>query len=208
LASQVNQTLSPTFIRTLIRSRSGVRPRGRILLIPQALAMCLTILPPLVVNTTLGFLLFTSHSFFALSLARLPFFQHVHSPDTRESISFEEESDDGDQEDINLHTLLSGPTIIPLHPTLLSALSGAGAGLLQGLAFTPVENLVRLLQQSATGLTSLMVRVLRMPGPNIPTAEPIPSSPLQALRNFLSSERWNRSPSWWTGWRWSVGRDA
>ncbi len=30
----------------------------------------------------------------------------------------------------------------------------------------------------------------------------IPSSPWQALRNFLSSDAWRRSRSWWTGWRW------
>lgn len=170
--------------------------------------MCLTILPPLVINTTLGFLLFTSHSFFALSLARLPFFRHTHSPAGGDTLVFNEEADEDDEERINIHTLLSGPTIIPRHPTLLSMIAGGGAGLVQGLAFTPIENVVRLLQQSATGLTSLLVRVLRLPLPNIPSTEPIPSSPLQAIKNFLSSDRWKKNPSWWTGWRWSVGRDA
>jgi hypothetical protein len=169
--------------------------------------MALTILPPLVINTTLGFLLFTSHSFFALSLARLPFFRHETHHDTFGSV-FDEEVNDDDEESINIHTLLSGPTIIPSHPTLLSTLAGAGAGLVQGVAFTPIENVVRLIQQSATGLTSLLVRVLRLPVKGIPSTESIPSSPLQAVKNFLSTETWTKSPSWWTGWRWSVGRDA
>ena len=48
-----------------------------------------------------------------------------------------------EEEEITLETLLTGPHIIPRHPTLLSGLAGAGAGLVQGLAFTPVENFVR-----------------------------------------------------------------
>jgi len=44
--------------------------------------------------------------------------------------------------------LLRGPHIIPRHPTLLSAIAGAGAGLVQGMAFTPVENLVRSVSSS------------------------------------------------------------
>lgn len=173
--------------------------------------MGLTILPPLVINTTLGFLLFTSHSFFALTLARLPFFRHPHETPHATTASLDhggEIDPQDDEESINIHTLLSGPTIIPRHPTLLSALSGAGAGLVQGVAFTPVENVVRLIQQSATSLTSFLVRALRLPLPNIPSVEPIPSSPYQAVKNFLSSERWRKSPSWWTGWRWTAGRDA
>ena len=170
--------------------------------------MALTVLPPLVINTTLGFLLFTSHSFFALSLAKLPFFRHERHQDINEVTAFDEEVSDMDEESINLHTLLSGPTVIPRHPTLLSTLAGAGAGLLQGVAFTPIENVVRLVQQSATGLTQLLTRILRLPVHGIPSTEPIPSSPLQALKNFLSTETWTKNPSWWTGWRWSVGRDA
>lgn len=181
--------------------RSGI-------LIAQAIAMGLTILPPLVINTTLGFLLFTSHSFFALTLARLPFFRHSHESDALPAYKSSSRAEDENEEEINIHTLISGPTVIPRHPTLLSALSGAGAGLVQGVAFTPIENLVRLIQQSATSLTSFLIRVLRLPLPNIPTVEPIPSSPYQAVKNFLSSERWRKSPSWWTGWRWTAGRDA
>lgn len=114
----------------------------------QIIALTLTIIPPLAINTTLGFLLFTSHSVFALGLARIPFFQHHHHHDTtpslidHESTQVEEEEED-EEEEITLETLLTGPHIIPRHPTLLSALAGAGAGLVQGMAFTPVENLVR-----------------------------------------------------------------
>lgn len=57
-----------------------------------------------------------------------------------------------EEEEITLETLLTGPHIIPRHPTLLSALAGAGAGLVQGLAFTPVENLVRYVRHILTKL--------------------------------------------------------
>jgi len=53
------------------------------------------------------------------------------------------EEEEEEEEEITLETLLRGPHIIPRHPTLLSAIAGAGAGLVQGMAFTPVENLVR-----------------------------------------------------------------
>jgi hypothetical protein len=111
------------------------------------IALTLTIIPPLAINTTLGFLLFTSHSIFALGLARIPFFQHHHHNTPalvdHETIGDGEEEEE-EEEEITIETLLRGPHIIPRHPTLLSAIAGAGAGLVQGMAFTPVENLVRL----------------------------------------------------------------
>jgi len=110
------------------------------------IALTLTIIPPLAINTTLGFLLFTSHSVFALALARIPFFQHHHHQTPaligHESVDNIQEEEE-EEEEITLETLLRGPHIIPRHPTLLSAIAGAGAGLVQGMAFTPVENLVR-----------------------------------------------------------------
>lgn len=98
--------------------------------------MLATMMPPLIVNTSLGFLLFTSHSFFSLSLAKLPFFQQGETGGIIRKV-------DHGEEEITLESLLRGPTIVPRHPTLLSALSGAGAGIVQGFAFTPVENVVR-----------------------------------------------------------------
>lgn len=216
LAISADQSLSPAFIRTLIRSKSG------------ALALTVALLPPLIVNTTLGFLLFTSHSFFALSLARLPFFHHeqhrlystsplfqsdpVQSRNSTSDPSTSSNAPDNEnnEDPINLHTLITGPTIIPHHPTLLSGLAGAGAGIVQGLAFTPVENVVHLLRESATSLTSVIFRFLRLPiSPKSALSTlSIPSSPVEALRTFLSSDTWRKSPSWWTGWRWSVARDA
>jgi hypothetical protein len=104
----------------------------------------------LAINTTLGFLLFTSHSMFALGLARIPFFQHHHHHQDQNvgarlvDHEAEPEIEESEEEEkITLETLLTGPHIIPRHPTLLSAFAGAGAGIVQGLAFTPVENLVR-----------------------------------------------------------------
>ena len=115
------------------------------------IALTLTIIPPLAINTTLGFLLFTSHSIFALGLARIPFFQHHHHIEQTPALSDREAVDNIDEEEeeeITLETLLRGPHIIPRHPTLLSAIAGAGAGLVQGMAFTPVENLVRSVSSS------------------------------------------------------------
>ena len=115
------------------------------------IALTLTIIPPLAINTTLGFLLFTSHSIFALGLARIPFFQHHHHHEQTTALNDREAVDNIDEEEeeeITLETLLRGPHIIPRHPTLLSAIAGAGAGLVQGMAFTPVENLVRSVSSS------------------------------------------------------------
>ena len=162
LAISANQSLSPSFVRSLLRSKSGVSrahgcPIARHLIgltSLQTLALTLTIFPPLLVNTALGFLLFTSHSFFALVLARWPFFHQQHPPSLhqttlnqsrRELYRFanQREDEESDTESINLQSLIQGPSIIPRHPTLLSAIAGAGAGLLQGAAFTPIENIVR-----------------------------------------------------------------
>jgi hypothetical protein len=114
------------------------------------IALTLTIIPPLAINTTLGFLLFTSHSIFALGLARIPFFQHHHhnTPALIDHESIEDVGEEEEEEEITIETLLRGPHIIPRHPTLLSAIAGAGAGLVQGMAFTPVENLVRSVSSS------------------------------------------------------------
>lgn len=128
----------------------------------KPMVLATSLLPPLVVNTTLGFLLFSSHSFFSLSLARLPWFHRGAECDPEDEddlINFVRLRDplgslDGDygdvipgaseeDEEITLENILRGPKIIPKHPTLLSAIAGAGAGVIQGVAFTPIENVVR-----------------------------------------------------------------
>lgn len=123
LALSTEQTISPAFIRSLLSQKAGI------------IAVTLTILPPMLVNATLGFLLFTSHSLFTLGLSRLSFFQ--------KKVEMEDGTEVGEDEDINLETLIRGPSIIPNYPTVLSAIAGAGAGLVQGIAFTPVEKVVR-----------------------------------------------------------------
>lgn len=124
--------------------------------------MAATLVPPLVVNTTLGFLLFSSHSLFSLWLARIPYFQRGAECDPEDEddlINFQKLRDplgslDGDygdvipgasdeEEEITFENIIRGPKIIPKHPTLLSAIAGAGAGVIQGVAFTPIENVVR-----------------------------------------------------------------
>lgn len=123
LALSTEQTISPAFIRSLLSQKAGI------------IAVTLTILPPMLVNATLGFLLFTSHSLFTLGLSRLSFFQ--------KKVEMEDGTEVDEEEDINLETLIRGPSIIPNHPTVLSAIAGTGAGLVQGIAFTPVEKVVR-----------------------------------------------------------------
>ncbi|WVR03293.1 hypothetical protein IAU60_000284 [Kwoniella sp. DSM 27419] len=214
LAISSDQSLSPTFIRSLLRQRTGM------------IAMALAILPPLLVNTSMGFILFTSHSLFSLGLARLDFFQRPKHEDDQQiaryrpahgslPFGFHEHTSDVNEEGeeaINLDTLLRGPTIIPNHPTLLSAIAGAGAGLLQGLAFTPVENVVRFLQQYTTSLTAMAAQFLHLPIKvhQIPKGfDPAqPATPVQAIRNLFASGTWRKSATWWNGWRWAVTRDA
>ncbi|WRT63523.1 uncharacterized protein IL334_000428 [Kwoniella shivajii] len=221
LAISSDQTLSPSFIRDLLKRKTGL------------IAITLTILPPLIINTTMGFLLFTSHSLFSLSLAKLPFFQKPKSPSTitttnedGEEIEIENTDKDRDraryhspligrkgepeEEEINFDTLLRGPSIIPNHPTILSAIAGAGAGLVQGAAFTPVENVVRFLHQSTTSLTAMAANFLKLPIRNVPKAfeGSQPATPIQAIKNLFASETWKKNSSWWTGWRWAIARDA
>ncbi|BEI90390.1 uncharacterized protein CcaverHIS019_0304600 [Cutaneotrichosporon cavernicola] len=215
LAESADQNLSPTFVRSILKLKGG----------PMVLAASL--LPPLLVNTTLGFLLFSSHSFFSLALARVPYFQRgieCDPEDENDLINFTRLRDplgdiDGDygdkvegtpdEEEITLENVLRGPKIIPKHPTLLSAIAGAGAGVIQGAAFTPIENVVRLIQQSASSLSANAARFLHLPTPqSAQLLGPPPSSPVEALRTFLAHDTWHKSRQWWTGWRWAVARDA
>ncbi|AFR94482.1 hypothetical protein C343_02566 [Cryptococcus neoformans C23] len=190
LALSTEQTISPAFIRSLLRQKAGI------------IAVTLTILPPMLVNATLGFLLFTSHSLLTLGLSRLSFFQ--------KKVEMEDGTEIDEEEDINLETLIRGPSIIPSHPTILSAIAGAGAGLVQGFAFTPVENVVRFLHQSATSWTTLLARLVHLPVPEVPNAfeGKQPTTPMQAIKNLFASETWRKNRNWWIGWRWVVARDA
>lgn len=192
------------------------------------MVIAVALLPPLIVNTTLGFLLFSSHSLISLGLARLPYFHRGEPTPTAEEDPLYIQRDwlghiDGDfgdsipgapepnedEEEISLETIIRGPHTIPKHPTLLSAIAGAGAGVIQGMCFTPIENIVRFLQQSASSITVNVARFLRLPTPkHAEILGPPPSSPLQALKDFLARSTWHKSRSWWSGWRWVVARDA
>lgn len=160
LAESADQNLSPTFVRGILKLKGGVGASS-CAANSQPMILAASLLPPLLVNTTLGFLLFSSHSFFSLSLARLPHFQRGAECDPEDEddlINFSRLRDplgdiDGDygdkvdgtpdEEEITFETILRGPKIVPKHPTLLSAVAGAGAGVIQGAAFTPIENIVR-----------------------------------------------------------------
>lgn len=141
-----------------------------------------SILPPLLINTALGTLLFTSHSYFCYLISRLDFFapkpllhQDLAKDDLHEQSLLKQwtaltkrgetltsipasdavppGSPEGDGEDE------AGPVWLSFgaedqisfmesihrlpHPTLLSALAGAGAGAIQGVAFAPIENAVK-----------------------------------------------------------------
>lgn len=68
---------------------------------------------------------------------------------------------------------------------------------------------IRFLQQSAASISAAMARFLNVPRPLAASAlGPPPASPLEALRNLLASSSWNKSRSWWSGWRWAIARDA
>ncbi|KAL1407155.1 hypothetical protein Q8F55_006569 [Vanrija albida] len=209
LAESADQNLSPTFVRNILKTKGGPAILG------------ITLLPPLIVNTTLGFLLFSSHSLLSLWLARLPFFHRREVVEEESTVSIFpdfftlDDGEDGlpiaEEEEITLETIIRGPRNVPRHPTLCSALAGAGAGVIQGLAFTPIENVVRFLQQSTTSLTSLVARFLHLPGlsPEVAAAlGPQPKHPLEAFRNLVASSTWAKDHSWWTGWRWAIARDA
>lgn len=113
------------------------------------------------------------------------------------------------EEEITLETIIRGPRAIPRHPTLLSAIAGAGAGVLQGMAFTPIENVVRFIQQSASSVTAMTFRFLHLPLPKTAAAlGPPAKSVREAFDTLLARSSWHKSNSWWSGWRWAIGRDA
>ncbi|ODO06479.1 hypothetical protein L198_01711 [Cryptococcus wingfieldii CBS 7118] len=193
LAISTDQHLSPAFIRSLLQNRTGL------------IAVGLTILPPMLVNATLGFLLFTSHSLFSLGLAKLDWFQRKVEVENEKGEMIVEEQ----EEELNLETLIRGPSVIPNHPTVLSAVAGAGAGLIQGMAFTPVDNVVRLIHQSTTSWVNILARFVHLPVPKTPDNMKGSSvTPVQAIKNFFSDDAWRRNRNWWIGWRWAVSRDA
>lgn len=140
------------------------------------------IMPPLLINTLLGTLLFTSHSYFCYVLSRLPFFAPKPSstPLKPSQRSLLESFDDLTNQANRMNDAANGrvynasgggfgleggeengegPSWMSFgaedqimfmesihrlpHPTLLSALAGAGAGVLQGVAFAPIENAVK-----------------------------------------------------------------
>lgn len=188
------------------------------------MVLTIALLPPLLVNTALGFLLFSSHSLISLGLARLPYFQRGETPTEEEDPLYIQrdwlghiDGDFGDsipgfievEEEISLETIIRGPRAIPKHPTFLSAIAGAGAGIIQGVCFTPIENIVRLFQQSASSISVNVARFLQLPTPkHTQILGPPPSSPAEAFRDFLAKSTWHKSRSWWSGWRWAITRDA
>ncbi|WVN85969.1 uncharacterized protein L203_101127 [Cryptococcus depauperatus CBS 7841] len=189
LALSTDQTLSPQFIRSLLSNKSGL------------ITVTLVITPPMLVNATLGFLLFTSHSIFSLALAKLSIFQRKLETDQGEVTK---------EDEINLETLIRGPTVIPNHPTFLSGIAGAGAGVVQGLAFTPVENVMRFVQQSTMSWATLLARFVNLPVSNFPSAfsSVQPITPFQAVKNLFASKTWKKEKNWWKGWKWAAARDA
>lgn len=175
LAMSSHQTLSPAFIRALIKDK-GVRIRvpnisiiSRGLPFFQPMAIIHSILPPLMINTALGTILFTSHSFFCYVLSRLDFFaptetsvslgpritkdgQTISQTDASTTadwskIAEEHERHDGGPEWLSFGAedqimFMEAIHRLP-HPTLMSAAAGAAAGVLQAVIFAPIENAVK-----------------------------------------------------------------
>src|SRR4051812_8846115 len=120
------------------------------------------LLPPLMINSVLGTILFFSQSYFCWALTKVPFLAPrtlvvvpeggVNVDGCPQSAPTSISTDPYDDPTSPTWLLLPSPnstedTFIILeasnslpHPTLLSALAGMMAGVLQGIAFTPVEN--------------------------------------------------------------------
>jgi hypothetical protein len=134
------------------------------------MAIIHSILPPLMINTALGTILFTSHSFFCYLLSKLDYFApretsttipldpgtlpHL-SGDERKAVTSaiengqESEADhqDGVPEWFSFGAedqimFMEAIHRLP-HPTLMSAVAGAAAGVLQAVIFAPIENAVK-----------------------------------------------------------------
>lgn len=129
-----------------------------------------SILPPLMINTALGTILFTSHSFFCYVLSRLDCF----AP-TETSVSLGPQAMTDGQPIVQWGATATaewakiaegrdgrhdaGPEWLSFgaedqimfmeaihrlpHPTLMSAVAGAAAGVLQAVIFAPIENAVK-----------------------------------------------------------------
>lgn len=125
------------------------------------------------INTALGTILFTSHSFFCYLLSRLDYFAPTEA---QAEISLVRKSDDtplsgrqrdalasaiqtGGEEQQHADSQDGGPEWFSFgaedqimfmeaihklpHPTLMSAVAGAAAGVLQAIIFAPIENAVK-----------------------------------------------------------------
>lgn len=172
LAMSSHQTLSPAFVRALIKDK-GVRtyvflmhlwPTLTYPLPCQPMSIIHSIVPPLLINTALGTLLFTSHSFFCYLLSRIEFFAPKEShtetllhPDSDAKHTVPNQLNTSDSSTDDAHE--GGPEWLSFgveeqimfmeaihklpHPTLMSALAGAAAGCIQGVLFAPIENAVK-----------------------------------------------------------------
>lgn len=129
-----------------------------------------SILPPLMINTALGTILFTSHSFFCYVLSRLEFFaptetsvslgplvaddgRSILQPSATTAAGWtkvaegRDESHDAGPEWLSFGAedqimFMEAIHRLP-HPTLMSAVAGAAAGVLQAVIFAPIENAVK-----------------------------------------------------------------
>ena len=103
LAVSTNQTLSPSFIRSLLRRKSGVRRSCKYALSPDSRPDVHTHSSVSDQHHPGAFCSLPRTRFFSLSLARLPFFRRPAAKEDKE-------------DPIDLQTLLMGPSTIPLSP--------------------------------------------------------------------------------------------
>ncbi|KAJ9096812.1 hypothetical protein QFC21_005083 [Naganishia friedmannii] len=217
LAMSSHQTLSPAFVRALIKDKGPM-------------SIIHSIVPPLLINTALGTLLFTSHSFFCYLLSRVDFFapreshtevlvtpdsdgKYPPSDQSHTSRSSANDAHEGGPEWLSFgveEQMMFMEAIHKLpHPTLMSAVAGAAAGCIQGVLFAPIENAVKLLQRGTTSWLEAFSRVFGYPRkpPSLPKHDSIgiPKS-TQDVKNFLGiGEGFFRA---WQGVRWVIARDA
>jgi hypothetical protein len=111
-------------------------------------SLILPLIPPIILNTTLTTLLFASHSGFVALFSRCDPFRPTHPLPVRTADGEGSPSEEEDEEERrwwqrNPHAVR--------HPTLLSALAGFGAGVVQSTLAIPVEKGVKVVGRLISG---------------------------------------------------------
>ncbi|CED82172.1 Mitochondrial carrier domain [Phaffia rhodozyma] len=143
------------FIKALAqRDGRSFSPSGLLKLAKRygPLSLVLPIIPPLFFNTILTTLLFTTHSVISSLLSALPFFRPPERTSGSEPTGFLSETDSEPDTTIPVYlSLLTHNLHATVHPTLLSFLAGAGAGVAQSTLAIPLDKVISFLTRLIVG---------------------------------------------------------